>query len=794
MEPTTTTTTSTTTIKTKKTTAGKPKTVENVHQPKSGSNKNSTTTTTTNSNANANSKRRRKRKGGVPPPFHLVQQHSKQQQLQKKKNETSSTAVDVNVNDDNVDADVNDVLEGVANLLLGKKNIVVLLGAGISTSVGIPDFRSKDKGLYNTLDAEALGLSCPEDLFCIEFFNDDPSPFYKFATHLYYPNKKENKNNGDSNSNASGGSSTNNKTRKGRKQLKGSATPTSTATATATIPPARKSSRIQRKGQDQQQQEPSITAGDGDGANESENNNKSNGMAQPSDSHKLLALLEKNKMLLRVYTQNIDGLESSAGVSDSKIVYCHGSLKSMSCTKCSKKKLPLDHEMLASIKSGTVPHCRAAVKVKPKGGSSLKQQKLKQQQQQQASPNDVSDAQHTGMHAASNQGTCARISSTTTIRSPTRTSSRRKKRPRSTINGDEEDCDHQKNNEIDDDDEKKNSSNNNNSFGNVCGGVLKPGITFFGETLDHSVGRRIESDQHKADALIVIGTSLSVAPISKVIEYLPRAIPRILINRTIVHPQKTTAATTTIRPISSRDKDDDNDDTDFRTNYVFDAYLLGFCDDVTRALGKQLGLGFDIGEDETNSVDDGDSTTTKAKGKAEKKKAKSNATSTERKQQQQQQKRNAKTGTAVLAQNNKHASATAAKLLTSVMSNKVKSSLPSATLSSSPSCTTTTSNNDNEWSTVTVPRERVILFPGALPAASSSNNNTKDKNNNNSQDTNLVDEVYHEIAHCDGCSQQIPQGRPIFKCCKCFDFDLCQRCYPKVSKLHCNGKHTFRRE
>ena len=32
-----------------------------------------------------------------------------------------------------------------------KKNIVVLAGAGISVSCGIPDFRSHD-GLYNTLN------------------------------------------------------------------------------------------------------------------------------------------------------------------------------------------------------------------------------------------------------------------------------------------------------------------------------------------------------------------------------------------------------------------------------------------------------------------------------------------------------------------------------------------------------------------------------------------------------------------------------------------------------------------
>jgi NAD+-dependent protein deacetylase SIR2 len=40
----------------------------------------------------------------------------------------------------------------VAKILEGRKRVLVLAGAGISVSCGIPDFRSKDKGLYSTLD------------------------------------------------------------------------------------------------------------------------------------------------------------------------------------------------------------------------------------------------------------------------------------------------------------------------------------------------------------------------------------------------------------------------------------------------------------------------------------------------------------------------------------------------------------------------------------------------------------------------------------------------------------------
>lgn len=51
-------------------------------------------------------------------------------------------------------------LYGVAQLLKGRNNIVVITGAGISVSSGIPDFRSKDIGIYETLDMEVRPLFC----------------------------------------------------------------------------------------------------------------------------------------------------------------------------------------------------------------------------------------------------------------------------------------------------------------------------------------------------------------------------------------------------------------------------------------------------------------------------------------------------------------------------------------------------------------------------------------------------------------------------------------------------------
>jgi NAD-dependent SIR2 family protein deacetylase len=44
-----------------------------------------------------------------------------------------------------------DKLASIASFLASKNNIIALVGAGISVSCGIPDFRS-DNGLYNTLN------------------------------------------------------------------------------------------------------------------------------------------------------------------------------------------------------------------------------------------------------------------------------------------------------------------------------------------------------------------------------------------------------------------------------------------------------------------------------------------------------------------------------------------------------------------------------------------------------------------------------------------------------------------
>jgi NAD-dependent protein deacetylase SIR2 len=71
-------------------------------------------------------------------------------------------------------------------------NILLLVGAGISTSCGIPDFRS-DTGIYSMLadygldDPQVPPLSQPtsrQDMFDIEVFRDNPAIFYSLAQKI----------------------------------------------------------------------------------------------------------------------------------------------------------------------------------------------------------------------------------------------------------------------------------------------------------------------------------------------------------------------------------------------------------------------------------------------------------------------------------------------------------------------------------------------------------------------------------------------------------------------------------
>lgn len=134
-------------------------------------------------------------------------------------------------------------LKGVAEKIKSGdvRNIIVMAGAGISVSAGIPDFRTPGTGLYDNL--QKYNLPQPTDVFNIEFFKQNPRPFYQLAKELFP------------------------------------------------------------------------------------------GQHKPTPTHHFVRLLHDKGLLLRCFTQNIDSLESVAGIPKDRIVAAHGNFDSAHCVE-----------------------------------------------------------------------------------------------------------------------------------------------------------------------------------------------------------------------------------------------------------------------------------------------------------------------------------------------------------------------------------------------------------------------------------------------------------------------------
>uniref|UniRef100_A0A8C5PDZ5 Sirtuin 3 n=1 Tax=Leptobrachium leishanense TaxID=445787 RepID=A0A8C5PDZ5_9ANUR len=124
------------------------------------------------------------------------------------------------------------------------RRILVMVGAGISTDSGIPDFRTPNEGLYSRL--QKYNLPYPQAIFELKYFLKDPHAFLDLSKEL--------------------------------------------------LP----------------------------------------GRHLPNTAHHFLRLLYDKKLLMRLYTQNIDGLERAVGIPLEKLVEAHGSFYSSTCIKCLK--------------------------------------------------------------------------------------------------------------------------------------------------------------------------------------------------------------------------------------------------------------------------------------------------------------------------------------------------------------------------------------------------------------------------------------------------------------------------
>jgi len=93
---------------------------------------------------------------------------------------------------------------------------------------------------------------------------------------------------------------------------------------------------------------------------------------------------------------------------------------------------------------------------------------------------------------------------------------------------------------------------------------MKPDIVFFGESLPEDFFKCMEPDCKQCDLLIVMGTSLQVSPVNRIIQMVDKSVPQILINRELVG-----------------------------NGHNFDIELLGDCDEVTKYLLAHLRAGKD---------------------------------------------------------------------------------------------------------------------------------------------------------------------------------------------------------
>ena len=132
-----------------------------------------------------------------------------------------------------------------AKIREGAANIVVMAGAGVSVSAGIPDFRTPGTGLYDNL--QKYDLPHPSAVFEIDFFKENPHAFYRLAKELYP------------------------------------------------------------------------------------------GQYDPTPTHHFIKLLHDKGLLLRCFSQNIDSLESEAGLPQEKVVAAHGNFDSASCIEGERK-------------------------------------------------------------------------------------------------------------------------------------------------------------------------------------------------------------------------------------------------------------------------------------------------------------------------------------------------------------------------------------------------------------------------------------------------------------------------
>lgn len=89
-----------------------------------------------------------------------------------------------------------------------------------------------------------------------------------------------------------------------------------------------------------------------------------NRSAQPNSIHSAIAELEKQGKILKVVTQNIDGLHSIAGTSPGKLIELHGTNWEVECQSCGDRSEPGEHFDYLK-QTAKAPLCKCGGYLKP---------------------------------------------------------------------------------------------------------------------------------------------------------------------------------------------------------------------------------------------------------------------------------------------------------------------------------------------------------------------------------------------------------------------------------------------
>ena len=178
--------------------------------------------------------------------------------------------------------------------------ILILTGAGTSVSAGIPDFRTPGTGLYDNL--AKYSLPAPEAVFDIDFYRENPQPFIQVSER------------------ASGPAIINNVVTQLARLVTEKCETTNPLPNLLLLSCFVKNAHISLRS-----------------AQLSKELWPQEGHFKPTPTHCFIKLLDEKEVLMRNYTQNIDGLEVIAGVDEECVVECHGHYRSARCADCEKK-------------------------------------------------------------------------------------------------------------------------------------------------------------------------------------------------------------------------------------------------------------------------------------------------------------------------------------------------------------------------------------------------------------------------------------------------------------------------